>query len=215
VSSISIPHRVARAAAVFCGRHGDVTRLAQGRGVFRQTLSREARAVARALDRDHANAARADLRQRLAQAQAELACLKRWGRHATVVDLDKQAEFASTAQALGVSLSAARALLTVLVGKAAPSVARLGRLSQQAGRRASAAPAVLGEYARAGAKQVAADEIFVGKKPVLMALEQHSLCWLGGRLAPSRDGPEWAKEFEQLPALAQVTATGARAWRRG
>ena len=52
MSSISVPHRVASAAAVLCGRYGDVTRLAHERGVFRQTLYREAHAVARALDPD-------------------------------------------------------------------------------------------------------------------------------------------------------------------
>src|SRR4051794_13661536 len=76
VSSLSVPHRVASAAAVFCGRYGDVTRLADDRGVFRQTLYREAHAVARALGPDRPNAVRADLRQRLAQAQAEQARLE-------------------------------------------------------------------------------------------------------------------------------------------
>ena len=175
---LSVPQHVASAAAVLCGRYGDVTRRAQQRGVFRQTLYREAHAVARALDPQPAHAAQEDWRQRLAQAQAELTRLKQQLAQATVLDDDKQSAFASTAQALGVSLRATRALLAVLRGKAAPSVARLGRLAQQAGRRASAALAVLDEYARPRAKQVAADEIFVGNKPVLMTVEQHSLCWL-------------------------------------
>src|SRR5262249_29653840 len=162
-------------------------RLAGQRGVFRQTLYRQAHAVARALNPDRANAALADCHRRLAQAQAEQARLEQQLQQATVVDLDKQAQFASTAQALGVSLSAARALVAVLLGKAAPSVARLGRLAQQAGRRAGAALAVLDEYARPLAKQVAADEIFAGNKPVLMTIEQHSLCWLGGRRAANRE----------------------------
>jgi hypothetical protein len=215
VSSLSVPQRVASAHAVFGGRYGDVTRLAKDRGIFRQTLYREAHAVARALDPDPGNAVLAELRQRLGQALAERTRLQQQLAQATVLDADKQAEFASSAQALGVSLSAARALLTVLVGKAAPSVARLGRLSQQAGRRASVTLAVLDEYARARAKQVAADEIFVGRKPVLMTIEQHSLCWLGGRLAASRDGPEWAKEFGQLPSAEQVTRDGGQGMEKG
>jgi hypothetical protein len=209
MSSLSVPERIASAAAVFCGHYGDVTHLAHDRGVFRQTLYRQAHAVARALDPDRA--ALADLRLRLAQALAEQARLRLQLARAIVLDDDKQAEFASTAQALGVSLSAARSLLAVLLGQAAPSVAQLGRLSQQAGRRASAALTLLDDYARARTRQVAADEIFVGRKPVLMTLEQHSLCWLGGRLAPSRDGSEWVQEFQQLPAVEQVTGTGARA----
>jgi hypothetical protein len=212
---LSVPQRVASAAAVFCGRHGDVTRLARERGVFRQTLYREAHAAARALDPDRANAVLADLRQRLAQAQAEQARLERQLARALVLDGDKQAAFAGTAQALGVSLSATRALLAVLAGKAAPSVARLGRLTRQAGRRASAALAVLDAYARPRAKQVAADEIFVGNRPVLMTVEQSSLCWLGGRLAANREGQEWAKEFGQLANVEQVTRDGGQGLRHG
>ena len=94
---LSVPQRVASAAAVLCGRYGDVTRLAQQRGVFRQTLYRQAHAVARALDPDRANAALADLRQRLAQAQAQQTRLQQQRALATVLDDDQQAAFASTA----------------------------------------------------------------------------------------------------------------------
>jgi hypothetical protein len=122
VPSLSVCQRLASAAAVFCGRHGDVTRLAGDRGVFRQTLYREADAAARALDPAGAGTALADLRRLLAAAQAEQARLQRRLRQALVVDAGKQAEFVGTAQALGVSLSSARALLAVLLGPAAPSV---------------------------------------------------------------------------------------------
>jgi hypothetical protein len=212
---LSVPQRVASAAAVFCGRYGDVTRLAHQRGVFRQTLYREAHAVARALDPEPVPPAQADWRQRLAQAQAEQTRLRQQLAQATVLDDAKQAAFASTAQALGVSLSASRALLAVLMGKAAPSVARLGRRARQAGRRAGAARAVLDAYARPRAKQVAADEIFVGNKPVLMTVEQHSLCWLGGRRAANREGQEWAAELGQLANVEQVTRDGGQGLRNG
>jgi hypothetical protein len=132
-----------------------------------------------------------------------------------VLDADKQAEFASTAQALGVSLAAAQALLAVLLGSHAPSVAQLGRYSRAAGRQATAALEVLDEQARGRARQVAADEIFVGRRPVLMTVEQDSLCWLGNRLAPSRDGPEWAQEFRRLPVAAQVTRDGGQGMEKG
>ncbi len=213
MSSLPFPAPLASAAAVFCGRHGDVTRLAHHRGVFRQTLYREAHAVVAALDPDRRPDPSADVR-RLAQLQDDLAQLRRQRQQGFVLDEDKQARFAATAQALGVSLSCARALLDVLVGDAAPSLARLGRLGQQAGRQA-AALAVLDEFSRARAKQIAADEIFVGRRPVLMTVEQDSLCWLGGRLAASRDGDEWAKEFQALPAAEQVTRDGGQGLGKG
>ncbi len=59
------------------------------------------------------------------------------------LDDDRLAQFAATAQALGASLSAARALLAVLLGNGAPSVAGLGRRARRAARRAGAAPAGL------------------------------------------------------------------------
>jgi len=156
-----------------------------------------------------------ELRQQLAALKDSADRQSRQLRLAIVVDADKQAEFAATAQALGVSLSAARALLGVLLGAAAPSVARLGRLTHRAGQQASAVLAVLDEHARPRARQVAADEIFVGRKPVLMTVEQDSLCWLGGRLADSRDGPQWAREFDKLPAAQQVTRDGGQGMEKG
>src|SRR5438477_45790 len=86
-----------------------------------------------------------------------------------------------------------------MASPAAPALARLSRLTPRAGRQATAVLTVLDEQARGRARQIAADEIFVGRQPVLMTIEQDSLCWLGGRLADRRDGDEWAKEFTNLP----------------
>jgi hypothetical protein len=67
---------------------------------------------------------------------------------------------------------------------------------------------VLDAVARPQVEQVAADEIFFGRRPCLMVVEQHSLCWLTGRLAENRDGDTWAEEFRHLPNLQQVTRDG-------
>jgi hypothetical protein len=152
MSSLAVPPPLASAAVVFCGPHGAVTRLAHARGVFRQTLYREAHAVALAIDPDRLQAAAARQRQQRAALQAEIDSLRQQLRRAVVVDADQQAEFAATAQALGVSLSSVRALLAVLLGDATPSVAQLGRLTRQAGRRATAVLAVLDEQARRRAR---------------------------------------------------------------
>jgi hypothetical protein len=37
-----------------------------------------------------------------------------------------------------------------------------------------------------------------------MLVEPESLCWLTGRMVPTRDGTTWAKEFARLPALKSV-----------
>jgi hypothetical protein len=55
-------------------------------------------------------------------------------------------------------------------------VAQLGRLTQEPGRRGAALRVVLDEFSRPRVEQAAADEIFFGKQPCLMVVEQHSLC---------------------------------------
>ncbi len=213
--SLPVPPPITSAAAVFCGPHGAVTRLARTRGVFRQTLYREAHQVVAALDPAPTAALVASLRQQIASLQAQVDQLQQQVAQALVVTADQHAEFASLAQALGVSLSSARSLLAVLLGNDTPSVAQLGRLTKKAAQQASAVLAVLDEPARRQARQVAADEIFVGRRPVLMTIEQDSLCWLGARLADARDGQEWAKEFEKLPNAEQVTRDGGQGLEKG
>jgi hypothetical protein len=120
-----------------------------------------------------------------------------------------QARFASTAQAEGVSLRVARRLLTIFLGEqGTASVAQLGRFSRSAALRAGALLEVFDERARPRVCQAAA-EIFFGAKPVLMVVEPESLCWLSGRLCPSRDGEQWARELEQLANLEHLVRDGA------
>jgi hypothetical protein len=214
--SIPIPQRIASAYAVFCGRYGDVSHLAQQRGVCRQFLYRQAHALAAVLDDSAAQQQTLQsLRTLVQQQHAQLDSLRRQLSQAVVLDDDKRAQFAAVAQATGVSLSATRALLKVLLGPAAPSVSTLGRLSAAAARRASAVLQLLDPYSRSRARQVAADEIFAGKKPVLMTVEQDSLCWLGGRLADNCSGPQWLQEFRQLPKVEQVTRDGGQGMEKG
>jgi hypothetical protein len=215
MSIVAVPPPLASAATVLFGRYGDVTRHASQRGVSRQTLYREADFVLQAVEGTAAQQRTQALQQRLAEHQDRVAQLRRRLAQAVVLDADRLAEFASTAQAEGVSLPLTRRLLQGLLGPAAPSVARLGRWTRAAGRRAGAALAVLDPASRALARQVAADEIFAGRRPILMTVEPDSLCWLGGRLASRRDATEWAQEFRQLPALEQVTRDGGTGMAKG
>lgn len=215
MSTLLPPPRLVSAVLVFYGPHGAVSQHAARRGVPRQTLYREADDVLRTLNANAHQEERTRLRQQLSDLQAQGDHLQRCLAAAVVVDEDKQAAFAATAQALGVSLGAAQVLLAVLLGAAAPSRAALGRLSHAAGRRAGTLLTVLDGHSRRRARQVAADEIFSGRKPVLMTIEQDSLCWLGGRLADNRDGATWAAEFRGLTAAEQVTADGGTGLRKG
>jgi hypothetical protein len=114
----------------------------------------------------------------------------------------------------GVSLPDCQALLKVLIAGQALSDANLGRRTKAAGERAGQLLQVFDEEARQRVREVAADEIYV-KDPVLMMVEPESLCWLTGRLAEDVSGATWAKEFEALPKLEQVTRDGGSGLAKG
>ena len=201
----TIPQRIASAFAVLCGQYGDVTKMAQDREQSRQSLYREAEQVANAVDGAAAQARIDELQQQLAERQAEIQALQERLKHAVEITPDKQHEFATVAQAEGVSLSVARRLLRVVAGsEPTPSVPTLGRATLEAGKHA-------GELARGARRGGPAQgqtghrrRDFFGRKPVLMVVEPESLCWLTGRMVKARDGVTWAEEFARFPALKAV-----------
>lgn len=157
----TIPQRIATAFAVLCGRSGDLTEMAKDRDQSRQSLSREAEKVIEAVDGTAAEARVEELQRRLADQEAENRSLRERLERAVEITRDTQEEFASVAQAEGVSLGVARRLLQVVAGsEPVPSVATLGRATLQAGQHAGALLRVLDEAARPRVEQAAADEIF-------------------------------------------------------
>jgi hypothetical protein len=157
----TIPQRIASAFAVLCGQYGDVAKMAKGRVQSRQSLHREAQQVAHAVDGTVAQARIDELQQQLAERDAENQALRKRLKHAIEITSDKQQEFASVAQAEGVSLSVARRLLRVIeAAESTPSVATLERTTREAGVRSGGFLEVLDEAARPAVKQAAADEIF-------------------------------------------------------
>jgi len=158
----TIPQRIASAFAVLCGRYGDVTKMAQDRQQSRQSLYREAEQVVNTVDGAAAQARIDELQQQLAQQEAEIQALQERLKHAVEITPDQQDQFATVAQAEGVSLSVARRLLQVVAGSnSTPSVATLGRATLEAGERAGPLLRVLDEKARPEVEQAAADEIFL------------------------------------------------------
>ena len=157
----TIPQRIASAFAVLCGRYGDVTKMAKDREQSRQSLYREAEQVANAVDGAAAQARIDELQRQLAEQRAEVQALQERLKHAVEITAGKQHEFATVAQAEGVSLSVARRLLRVVQGSGStPSVPTLGRATRAAGNRAGPLLEVLDEAARPEVKQGIADEIF-------------------------------------------------------
>lgn len=207
--------RLASASCVFLGRHGDVTRNARQRGLSRQRLYRQAHGALRDLDPSQHLQQLAHLRQQLTHLQTRLQTLQAAQSRCVLFTADLQAQFATTAQAEGVSLPVARRLLAVFLADDTPSVAQLGRFSRCAALRAGPLLEVFDELARPRVHQAAADEIFFGQKPVLMVVEPQSQCWLSGRISPSRDGEQWAKELDPLANLEHLVRDGARGIENG
>jgi hypothetical protein len=162
----TIPQRIASAFAVLCGQYGDVTQMAKDREQSRQSLYREAELVAEAVDGSVAQAQIEDLQRQLAERQAEVKVLEERLKHAVEITPDKQHEFATVAQAEGVSLSVARRLLRVMTGRRpSRAVATLGRATLEAGKKAGPLLKVLDEAVRPEVKQGTADEIFLAENP--------------------------------------------------
>src|SRR5947209_688783 len=163
----TIPQPIASTFAVLCGRYGDVTQMAKDREQSRQSLYREAEQVANAVDGAAAQARIDELQRQLAEQRVEVQVLQERLKHAVEITPDKQHEFATIAQAEGVSLSVARRLLRVVEGlKSTPSVATLGRATLEAGKKAGPLLKVLDEAVRPQVKQGTADEIFSKRSPV-------------------------------------------------
>lgn len=159
----TLPQRIASAFAILFGHYGDVTRMARDREQSRQALYREAEQVIDAVDGATAHAQIAELQQQLAQLRSPVQALQERLEQAVEITPDKQEEFATVAQAEGVSLRVARRLLRVIAGpRSTPSVPTLGRVTRAAGQRAGPLLAVLDEAARPQVEQGAADEIVGG-----------------------------------------------------
>lgn len=157
----TISQRIASAFTVLCGRYGDVSQMARERERSRQSLYREAEQVVDAVDGLTAQDRIGELQRQLAEQQAQVQALQERLKHAAEITPDKQDEFATVAQAEGVSLSVARRLLHVVAGSiSVPSVPTLGRATLEAGQRAGPLLSVLDAVARPEVTQATADEIF-------------------------------------------------------
>jgi len=160
----TVSQRIASAFAVLCGQYGDVTEMAKDREQSRQSLYREAQQVAETVDGAVARAQIEDLQRQLASRQLEVNALEKRLRHAVEITPDKQHEFATVAQAEGVSLSVARRLLRVMTGpRRSRAVATLGRATLKAGKKAGPLLEVFDEAVRPQVKQGTADEIFLAQ----------------------------------------------------
>jgi hypothetical protein len=212
MSIVAPQQRIASAFVVIFGNYGDVSRYAQQRGVCRQWVYREAGWVQQHLHEPTPTIQ--CLRQQVHELQKRQLELEQRLAVAVILDPHKQQEFACVGQALGVSLPTCRDLLEVLIPGQAQSVATLGRAAKAAGDRAGQLLPVLDAWARERVRDAAVDEIYV-TDPVLMVVEQESLCWMTGRLSAAATGDAWAQELRPFANLEQVARDGGAGLAKG
>jgi hypothetical protein len=202
--------RIASAFFTNDGPHGSISRHARQRGTSRQRIYRESAWVHRQLESPDWQLERQALQQQVCELKQRVAELEKQQRWNVSLDPDRQAEFASVGQAIGVSLPQLRRLLTVFLRKQTPSVAKLGRWTKAEGVRAGPILEVLDEFARPLVKVTTADEIYT-KAPVLMAVEPGSLCWVVGQKCDTVSGEGWRKAYATMPNLEMTLNDGGTA----
>jgi hypothetical protein len=211
---VAIPDRIASTYVVVCGVYGDVTRQARQRQISRQAIYRQSERTVADLEGAWLRAEAGRLQEQVRAQQAQVVALEKRLSEAVVLTPDVLRHFAATGEARGVSLADIRALLQVLQGEEAPSVATLGRWTKEAGAKAAALLPVLDALARTQVRQASADEIYV-KAPVLMVVEPESLCWVTGQLSATADGEAWTQQLRVLGSLEQVARDGGHGLRKG
>jgi hypothetical protein len=208
---------VGNAAAALCGKHGDVTRQAQGADCSRQTVYDHASKVEKALLEAHLpGPSREHLLKENAQLRHERDEL--WAAFLPSVDFpqDKQQQFVTTASAMGLSLTQTLVLLAIILPSSRlPSRATLGRWVNHSARRARRLLGVLDKACRGLVLSLCLDEIFFCRKPVLMGVEPHSMAWVIGQRAADRSGDTWANALEAWPNVKDVAVDGGTGLQRG
>jgi hypothetical protein len=209
------PSRQIGSAFVVClGQYGDVTRFAREQGISRQWVYREAEQAMLRLEGTRTQQEIERLQGEIAQLRQEVAQLQDQLAQAVVLDEEKQTEFAGAGQACGVTLPQCHTLLEVLTPGKTLSVASLGRRTQAIGEKAGALLEVCDEFVRPRVREGAADEIYVSD-PVLMVVEQESLCWICGRLSEEVSSERWRQQFARLPNLEQMAVDGGKPLAKG
>jgi hypothetical protein len=211
---VALSRRIGSAFVVTWGGYGHVSQFAQALGVSRQYVYREAKQVAAVLEGTQTRQEIERLQRENADLRAEVARLNERLAVAVVLDDDKQSEFACAGQGGGVTLPQCHMLLDVLIPGKALSVATLGRRTLAAGKKSTVLLKVFDEVTQPLVRDASGDELYVSA-PVLMVVEQESLCWVCGSLSAEASGEVWAKEFKRLPNLEQLARDGGSGLTKG
>lgn len=217
MARLSVGTWIGNAAAVVCGSWGSVTGRAREAGCSRQTIYKHAARVESAvLDHLQDGPSREELLQdneRLRRENAEL-----WEALDQSVDFPqgKQQQFLATAAGMGLSLTQVLVLLAIILPTGqCPSRATLGRWLKSWCTRASTLLKVLDRACREWVLVLCIDEIFFGRRPVLVGVEPHSMAWVVGQKAEDRSGQTWYEALEIWNRLEHAVADAGSGLRKG
>lgn len=217
MARLSVGSWIGNAAAVLCGSWGAVSQRAQQAGCSRQTVYEHAARVDSAV-REHLQGgpSREELlkeREQLRRENAEL-----WEALDQSIDfpVEKQQQFLVTAEGMGLSLAQVLVLLAILLpASRCPSRATLGRWLEAWCTRAGAILKVLDRACRELILVLCIDEIFLGRRPVLVGVEPHSMAWVLGQKAEDRTGQTWYAALQPWDHLEYVVADAGSGLRKG
>jgi hypothetical protein len=217
MAKLSVLAWIGNAAAVLCGRHGDVTHQAQQAGCSRQAAYQHAHQVQQAVtDLQAGGPSREELLRRCRQLREENDQL--WAALGDAIDFPqtKWRQFVAAAAALGLSLQQTWVLLAIVLPAACcPSRATLGRWVRQAAQRASRVLRVVDRACRGLVRTLCLDEIFCHRLPLLIGVQPHSFAWLVGQRGPDRTGETWCQALAPWPQLTYAVVDGGSGLRRG
>jgi hypothetical protein len=208
MNTLAPPLRIANTAAVLDGPYGAVTRQAARCGTSRQALYRDAPRVLQALDGSHLRQQLHNLQNDNDRLHAECDRLHRQLRQAVVLDADRLACFAATAQAEGVSLAALPLLDDPVWTKTRRALTRLQLLTFLDRTQQQLAALLLSAAVREAAVQAEG----LPQRPEGLRGDRPSAAALGGivlatALVLSLSGPV------AVEAVAQVRQVLRQAWR--
>lgn len=215
MARLSVLTWIGNAAAVLLGRHGDVATQARSAGCSRQSLYDHADKVQKALtDVRQPGPCRDALLQQVEQLQQDNRGLREQLAGRIELDQPRRRRLAATTSAMGLSLSQIAEVFAVLLegqpqdaGQTPPpGRATIGRWVLAACLLAGVALRVLDAHARALAKVLCLDEIFFHGKPVLVAVEPHSMAVLLCDKALDRTGQTWQQALLPFRGLEHAVA---------
>lgn len=217
MATLSVATWIGNAAAVLSGRFGAISQRAKEADCSRQAMYNQAQRVEAAVACEQAGGPRYEaLRAENEQLQSENDALWQALAEAQTLPQSQQHELASTAFAMGLSLTPIVTILAVVLsGIRVPSRATVGRWVQQSCEQAGRILAVLDEACRSRVLTLCLDEIFFHQVPVLAMVEPHSMVWVAGQRGPDRTGETWFTLLKPWSSLERVISDAGTGLEKG